>query len=58
MDPKEVDVAFDPAEDGEEEEETSLRRRLIRPSEDDLGDVLEEELKECKYGKKVSHVSR
>ena len=54
MDPKEVEMTFDPAEDAEEEEETSLRRRLIKPSEDDLGDILEEELKECKYGKKVS----
>ena len=42
---------YDP--DEEEEEETSMRRRLIKPSEDDLGEVLEEELRECKYGKKV-----
>ena len=57
MDPKEVEMTFDPAEDAEEEEETSLRRRLIKPSEDDLGDILEEELKECKYGKKVRLVT-
>ena len=51
MELKEVDVMYDP--DEEEEEETSMRRRLIKPSEDDLGEVLEEELRECKYGKKV-----
>ena len=55
MESKEVEFSMNPNDDGEEEgEETSLRRRLIKPSEDDLGEILEEELKECKYGKKVS----
>ena len=53
MDTKEVEVMFDPDEEGEEGEESSLRRRLIKPSQVDLGEILEEELKESKYGKKV-----
>ena len=53
MESKEVDVMFDPNEEEEDEEETSLRKRLIKPSEEDLRDVLEDELRESKYGKKV-----
>ena len=51
MESEDVDVMLDEVED---EEETSIRRRLIKPSEEDLGQVLEDELKECKYGKKVA----
>ena len=53
MESEDVDVMLDEAEE-EEGEETSIRRRLIKPSKDDLGQVLEDELRECKYGKKVA----